>query len=120
VTRPSAALGLALLAAPGLALAQSPSPPPTGNVPHVRPAPSGTPLHRFTPRPGHPSPHPSSHASRPNQGRTSQAPYSARVILTGDDVQKILSASPSPSAKPTLGPPKTSFPEPDVFHDTHN
>ena len=57
------------------------------------------------------------HANRPNQN-TGHAPY--RVNLTGEDVQKILAASPSPSAKPTVGPPKTAYPEPEVFHDTHN
>ena len=120
--RPIAAT-FVLLAVPGLALAQSPSPQPSGNAPHVSPAPVHSPpsqAHHGSPRPGLPRPHPSSHAYRPNQNHSGHAPYQARVILNGADVQKILAASPSPSAAPTVGPPKTSFPEPDVFHDIHN
>jgi len=106
----------AFIVVPGLALAQSPSPQPSANVPHVHPAPGRTPApHHGSPRPGHPSPVPS-HSSHANNG-SSHAPYQARINLTGADVQKIL-ASPSPSAKPTKQPPSQSYPEPEVFHDT--
>jgi len=106
----------AFIVVPGLALAQSPSPQPSGNAPHVTPVRSPA-AHHGSPRPVHPSPHPS-HSSHANNG-SSHAPYQARINLTGEDVQRIL-ASPSPGPSPTKQPPSQSYPEPEVFHDTHN
>lgn len=77
--------------------------------------------HPGSPRPVHPSPHPSSHAFHSNKNQNhGHAPYHAEIYLNGADVQHILSASPSPSAATPAGPPKTSHPEPDTFRDIHN